>query len=496
MNSKLKGLIVCVVCVVCLGVMALALTITGKKPADDSSSKNNSSQGTNPAKKETPLVNFDKAQVTHILVENQFGTLNFTQTRSGEESWTVDELKGLDQNTTLTSAAAKICATLSYLDIVEENASDLSKYGLSEPSSTFTVSYADMDKTEKTFLIGNESPQSGYFYLCEKDTTKVYTVNGTGLKYFMSEPELFVSTSMLTSTSEAGETTDILDLIIEREDWDYAVKFRQADEKESIVSTQIMYEPIVMSLNITTSAEITHGMWGLQASEAVKIFPTDEDKEEYGLTNPHAVVTLKLDNEDKNVYTITIGKPIYLLDDEGNDTDTVVGYYTYIEGVKGKDVVFSVAVEKLPWATFKPEDVMTTLMTSNYIKDIDEIVITEGENTFLFDLQGEGENSPTAVTLNGEKVDVDNFKKLYQYIITSPTNEVFFEETQLDPYITISLNLKNGKKDVIQFVTHTDRRSVAFLNGRPQFLIPTTWTDLLVENINSLENGGEIKEHV
>lgn len=497
MNSKLKGLIVCGVCVVCLGIVALALTLTGKMDTDDSSNDDSSSQGTTSvSKEETPIVDYDKTQVKSIVVENTYGTLNFTQTSSGSESWEIDELEGIEQNATLTGAAAKIAATLSYQDIAEENASDLSKYGLAEPASTFTVSYADIDKTVKTFLIGNESPNSGYYYLCEKDSATVYTVNGTGLQYFMSEPELFVNTTLLASPSDDNSWPDILDLIVWRDDWDYDVKFKTVDETESVVSSQIMYEPIVMSLNITSSSDVTHGLWGLQADSAVKAFPTDEDKENYGITNPHAVVTLKLDTEQKKVYTLTIGKAIHNTDDDGNDIDSIAGYYVYFEGVDGKDVIYAVSVDSLPWATFSPEDVMVTFMTSNYIYNVDTIEIIDGDNTTLFDLIGEGEDAPTEVTQNGQNVDVDSFKSLYQYILTCPTNEIYFEETDLDPYVTISINLKNGTSDVIQIVKQTDRRSVAFLNGKPQFLIAKTWTDLLTENIENLKNGLEIKEFV
>lgn len=494
MNSKLKGLIICGVCVVCLGVVALALTLTAND--DENTDSDSSSQGsTSVTKEETPIVDYDKTQVKSIVVENTYGTLNFVQTSSGSESWKVEELEGVDQNSTMTGAAAKIAATLSYLEIAEENATDLSKYGLSEPTSTFTVSYADIDKTVKTFLIGNESPKSGYYYLCEKDSTTVYIVSSTGLQYFLREPEYFVSTSIFATPSDDA-WPEIVDLSVWREDWDYEVKYKTVDESESVVSTQIMYEPISMPLNITYSSEITHGLWGLSAEQAVKAFPTDKDKEEYGITNPHATVTLKTDEEENNLYVLTIGKPIYYVDDDGNDTDSIAGYYVYFEGTDGKDVIYTVPIDDLPWATYSPEDAMATLMTSNYVYNVDTIEITNGDVKNVLDLEGEGEDAPTAVTLDGQEVDVALFKNLYQYIITCPTNEIYFEQTQLEPYMEISINLKDGSSDLMQFVKQTDRRSVVFLNGRPQFLISSNWTELFAQNLVNLKNGSEIKDFV
>lgn len=477
--------------IVCLGAVALLLTFTqNKEEKSDGSSEKGTDTSVSASTESTPLVNFDKAQVKSIVVENQYGTLNFVQTSQGSEEWKISELEGLEQNSTLTSAAASIAATLSYLDLVEEDAQNLEKYGLAQPQSTFTTSFADYDKTVKTFLIGNESPKSGYYYVCEKDCTTVYTVNGTGLRYFLSGAEYFVDTTMLAEADEIG----IKDLCVERSDWDYAVKFRTATEEESVVSTQIMYEPVKMALNITDSADVTHGLWGLEASEAVRLFPDEEDMAEYGLDNPYAVVTLVTD--EGNTYVLKIGNAVYAEDDSKNLTSQVSGYYIYMTGVENKDAIFLASVDSLPWATFKPEDIITTIMTSNNINTVDTLTVEGKEDTYEFDLVGEGEDSPEEVLINGEKVDVSLFKDLYQQVLTCPTNEIFYGEIENNPYLTITISLKDGGQDVMEFVKETDRRSVVFLNGEPQFRIASNWTELLLENVQNVIGGKEVQEYV
>ncbi|MBE6837579.1 MAG: DUF4340 domain-containing protein [Ruminococcus sp.] len=495
MNSKLKSLIVCGVFVLCLAVVAVVLLAQAKddekKPSD-----NDSSQGTNDVltQKETPLFNYDKTQVKSIIVENEFGKLSFIQNKTGGDKWTIEEIKDIEQNSTLTTAAANIAASVSYLDVVEENASDLSKYGLTEPKSTFTVSYADVDQTVKTFLIGNESPKDGYFYLCEKGQTKVYTANEKGLRYYMNKPEYFADLTLLENPDNTDNWPSITDLTVKRTDLDYVVKFKTVGEESSIVSSEIMYEPITMPLNVTNSVNLTHGLWGLKAEQAIVAYPDEKDFAEYGLDKPTTVVTLEIGTGES--YTLSIGKPIYYLDESGNQTSNVAGYYAYIEGVEKTDVIFSVPVDSLPWATFKPEDAISTLMTSNYIYDVDSILIKDKNETYEIDLMGEGENAPSEVTVNGEKVDVDLFRTFYQYVITCPTNQIYWKETVKDPYITVEINTKDGKTDKLEFVKDTERRTIVFLNDRPQFLIARTWTDLLSENITNLINGDEIKSHV
>lgn len=493
MNSKLKGIIICGVFVVCLAVVAIVLTVGGAKDGSPSKEEDSSQSGQDAVEKtETPLVNFDKTQVKKIVVENEFGTLSFLQDKVGGEEWTVEEIKDLEQNHTLTTAAANIVSQMKYLDIAEENASDLAKYGLSTPKSTLTVSYADVNQTEKTFLIGNESPKSGYYYLCEKGQTTVYTVNEKGLRYFMSKPEYFADLTLMEAPANQNDWPDILDLIITRSDWDYQVKFKSVDELESVVSTQIMYEPITMPLNITGSADVTHGLWGLTAEEAVKAFPTDGDKKEYGIDAPFATVELKIED---GTYKLYIGKPIYVSDENGEDTKSVAGYYVYFEGAENKDAIFSVPVDSLAWATFKPEDVMSTIMTSNYIYDVDKIVV-EGEKNYTFDLIGEGKDAPTEVECEGKKLDKALFADFYQYVITCPTNEIYFEESDAEPYASVSIQLKDGGEDKLEFVKDTERRTVVYLNGRPQFLIASGWTDTLFDNIESLLAGEALKEFI
>ena len=235
-------------------------------------------------------------------------------------------------------------------------------------------------------------------------------------------------------------------------------------------------------------------MWGLTSQEAIVAHPTEEDFAEYGLDNPFAEVVMEVETGDS--YTLKIGKPIYYLDESGNETTSVAGYYAYIEGVSKKDVIFSVAVENLPWATFKLEDAISTLMTTNYIYDVGTITIKNNSTTYEFDLIGEGESAPSKVTVNGNSVDVGLFRSLYQYILTCPTNEIYWKESAEAPYLSVEINTKKGDTDKLEFVKHTDRRTIVYLNGRPQFLIARTWTDLLLENITNLENGDEIKSHV
>lgn len=492
MNSKLKGLIVCGVSVLCLAIVAIALTLSGSfKGKDDSSSESSPAPQTN---KTITVMDFDKAQVKHILIENEYGEINITQTKLGEESWTVDELNGLKQADAAVSAAVNTAATLSAKAVAEEDVTDFSKYGLDSPTAKFTVELSDYDKTVKTFLIGNESPESGYRYICEEGGTVVYTSSVSNLHCFMNKPEYFVTLTLLETPSEESWPT-IEDLCVERTDLDYAIKFRtEEDQTEGLMSAQVMYEPIYMSLDVTNSTDITHGMWGLSAEDAIKIFPTEEDLKTYGLDKPGTTVTLK--TKEAGTYVLKIGNPIYAENAEGEDTMQIVSYYCTIEGIEGVNSVYQVSSENLPWATFLPENVISSLMTTNAVGTVSSVSFECGGTKQEFTLTADGDGDISEVRLNGENVDVKQFKTLYQQIITCPTNEVYFTEPEGELYATLSINLADGSADVIEFYTDTDRRLIVKLNGRTTFKIASSWVSSLSENIQNVKEGKDVKDFV
>ncbi|MDO8686255.1 MAG: DUF4340 domain-containing protein, partial [Clostridiales bacterium] len=75
------------------------------------------------------------------------------------------------------SSVNSIAINFSYLSaskIIEEESADLSVYGLDKP---VTVIAQMEDGTVKTLEIGNQTPTKGGYYVKEKDSKKVYTID-------------------------------------------------------------------------------------------------------------------------------------------------------------------------------------------------------------------------------------------------------------------------------------------------------------------------------
>ncbi len=315
------------------------------------------------------------------------------------------------------------------------------------------------------------------------------------MSYYTGEIQQFISLSLVETPSDDAYPTYVRQTV-ERKDLDYDIVFENDDSEPededdpTMVSGQVMTSPIFAYLNITESTAVTHGIWGLTATDAIVPFPTDEDFVKYGLDDPFCTVTQITGGTD---YVLKIGDVIYAKDEDGKDTTTPESYYCYIDA-EGADAIFTIAADSLPWTSFMPEDVITGMMTYNYVYNVDNIVIDDDGTTHTIALNPDKPDQTIAPVLDDKDVDSDLFKTFYQFLMNCPTTEIYYQEPTGDKFMTISINLTNGGGDVMEIYTDTDRRAVVKLNGQTSFRIPTTYLDKLMENLQNLADGKEIDD--
>ena len=205
--------------------------------------------------------------------------------------------------------------------------------------------------------------------------------------------------------------------------------------------------------------------------------PTEEDLEEYGFSDPTAIITMNIVGGD---FRMLVGDPYN--DEDGNQA----GYYAIVEGY---EVVYMFSNSKLPWVSFMPLDITTTMITSNYIYGVSSIDIT-GNAEAHFTMTG-SEASDFAVKLNGNDVDSDSFKTLYQFILRAPAEQLCFDDVSGEPALTIAIKSASGN-DTIEFYPTENRRTIIRLNGVTSFTCKTAYLDRLIENIGKFENGEDL----
>ncbi len=497
MNSKLKGVIAGGVVLCCLGATLAFLELTGKP--DDSSSSSSADTSIIEEENLYPLTTLEKESISQITFSNENGELHIVRSGNSQQpSWSVQELDGIKQNSTAVSACVNVCSSLSGKELVEENASDLAKYGLAQPSATITIS--SDSAADNTFLIGDEIPTGGYRYIVQQGSHTVYTVMINNINYFLQSEQYFCGLSLVyTPSDDAWPTIDRL--TIKRKDLDYDMVFITLDPDNTpigFVSSQAMIKPVYAGLDITNSAAVTHGIWGLTASAAVVIHPTDDDFAEYGLSDPQCTVILDCDTED---YTLKIGNEVYAADEEGNETKQVAGYYCYINAA-GTDCIYIIPAENCAWATVVPGDIIGGQMASNYIMDLTGITIETADKTYDAKINAVAEDKEQGieevfeVTIDGQDVDEDLYKNWYTFWLECPTTETYFEPLTGEEtlWCTVTLSRKNGTQQVVKYYQTTGRRIIVEIDGNVGYKIPVSYAETLIKNLENVKNGIAIVE--
>lgn len=506
MNSKVKSIIICVVVIICLGVTLLVLNLTGNK--DDSTSSSDISPSVVDSVETIPLINdiaddLDNTYVKAVKVRNENDSFTVSQIKNKTNEWEIKALDGIEQSSIAYSGMTSVIASLSATDIAEENAEDLLKYGLKKAKAEFTVTFSDDNNTKRTYLIGDIAPNEDDYYVCEKGKNTVYTVASGVLSYFFYTKEDFIALTMLEKPLSDSDYPDFIRETITSKSLDYDMVIENPKvHRANMLSAQVMTEPVYAYLDATNSAEITHGMWGLSANSAVLAKPDEKDFKTYGLLNPTTKVKLET---SAGTYTLYIGDPVYAKDSKGKDTTTVEFYYTYLDGVSGKDVIFKVLADSLPWAGAEPSDFISSLMTYNAATDLKSVSVDDGKEKNVFKLKAEidpdaqvieGEDPEmmlTSVKLNGKELNLDVWKSWYQVLLQCPTSEVYFKDPETKCYLTVSINRNDGGGDVLQFYKDTARRTIVKLNGKTSYRIKTSYVNKLVSDMQRAIEGKEIQ---
>lgn len=498
MNGKVQGIIICGVITASLAGMLVFLNATDKdknKQADSSAADKKVSSA---AEMEHIFVlDKESEEISAIKAENENGGFTLDKPASGKSSWTIEEISSVNQNRAMKDSLISDCGHLEASKIAEEDAHDLSKYGLDKPRASFEISYTDGTKSK--VLIGDAAPESKYTYIRTEDSSKVYMILTIHISDMLKTAKDFANLSLIAKPVNNEDWPDYGKETITRSDWDYQVVFENdPNENSNMLSSQVISEPIFSYLNITGSSDVTHGMWGLTASGCEAVAPSDEQLKEYGLDSPRCVVNLKGEDYD---YTLKIGGESYAEAAEGENA-ALLGYYCTLEGVKGCNAVYVIPAENLPWVTFKIEDVISNLITSNYLVDLASMSVTVDGKEDLFEMTTNGgsndkdENGKpadiTSVKAGGKDLDIYQYKSLYQFIMSCPTNEIWFEEPEGQPEVIIKQVRKDGGEDVIEFYQDTSRRYIVKLNGKTSYRIQSTWIDSLKTNVENLKNGKEI----
>lgn len=406
-------------------------------------------------------------------------TRTFRGREDASAEYTIDGYEDLTIDTDLLRTLVNNGCALEASSLVEENAADLSKYGLGDTAADVTLEYED--GTSFSFLVGDKSPMETSKTYVAVDGN-VYLVRTSLVANYQKDAVQFLSTTVLAKP--ADDVYPIVEsLRIQRKDLDWDIymeyDYENADDDTAggTAATHVMREPIFSYLNVEKSSDVTNGMFGLSAQEIAVVHPTESDLAKCGLDDPFCTVTMNTD--DGNSYTLTIGDSY-----QTESGDTL--YYTYLDGV---NEVFGVTADNAAWINVQPGDITSANIFVTNVWSIEELDIKDKTHEFHF--EGAGTNADDyIVTKNGEDCDTERFRLLYRFLLYIYGEEFYIGELpEGEPDAEVHLKNQNGREEyTISFYRVSDLKTIVVRDGIPSYCIRSSCLDTLAFNMDNFDD--------
>ncbi|MDE5563704.1 MAG: DUF4340 domain-containing protein [Oscillospiraceae bacterium] len=403
----------------------------------------------------------------------------FTVKRSTDGTYGIVGLEDVTMDAALLSTLVNNGSELEADSLVEENAADLTVYGLADTAAEVTMHYAD--GTDFAFRVGDAAPMGNAQTYCEIDGD-VYLVRTSLVANFRKTPDKFVSTVVLAEPSD--EDYPIVDSVrIERDDLDYDIyleyDYEGADDDSTggVAATHVMREPLFSYLSVDKSVAVTNGMFGLTALEIVDVHPTDKALADAGLDEPFCTVEMQC--TDGNTYHLAIG--------EAYEASTGTAcYYAKFEDVP---LIYGLTSEDAAWARIQPGDITSANIFVSYVWDIGTLDIQVGDEDFRFEGKGT-EQADYEVTKNGETCDTERFRLLYRFLLNIYGEELYFGELpDSAPQAEVHLTSQDGKEDyTVSFYKQTDLKTIIARDGVPSYVVRTSCLNTLLHNLEIFDD--------
>ena len=290
-------------------------------------------------------------------------------------------------------------ATINAEQLVEENAKDLSVYGLTTPISTLNIKLTD--GTIKTFYVGDKTPSKTAYYFQEKDQNTVYTIYSSKGDSFSSSLEEYRDKNVFTVKPE--EITSIILDGTDRERLVLQAKEPKNENEEETAATTISAWDMLEPHKISVDNEDLHNLILSKLSGiTVKDFVDDhpDNLENYGLDSPKYILELKdIDNKKSK---LLIGKT-----ENGS---------TYFQ-VPDSQSIYTIEEEKLAFKDIKPFDLIEKFAYIVNIDTVDKIEINADGKITTLEIIHKTEEEGDEYKVDGQNANESNFKKAYQAVI-------------------------------------------------------------------------------
>ena len=492
MNKKIKALIIGgAVLVVLVGVLVTLLLLNQNGEGETSSSSSSSAS-----------VNVLEKNVNNIQTLTIKNAKEEIVMRQSEDSvFSVDALQDLPADQSEVKSAFSAMAVIDAIKIVDSSPEDLGEYGLDNPT---VVEASFKDGTSCVLKIGQQSPlKDGYYAMLEGDSN-LYLLSEDPYGTFCTILSKDYLTRAIISDNQGKEASELVaKMILNRDDIGQELVFEQIDDDEDehfapmYASAFVMTSPIKAYVESTYFDDIADNAISFTASSIVGIFPTDEELQQYGLTDPQATFIVEM--KDGSRIEVRVGNECYGDPTEDEESTTVTGYYVQLVG---RDAVYYIKTGQMPFMYTSVFDMLSQIAFAPSITEVDTLTVNAQGKEYLVDFTQEEtasedeDSSEVSVTgtVNGTAVDQDKLTDFYVYVVSALANDIYIETPSGAPILTLTFRFNDSSLEPLTVTFHDigDRKASITINGQTRFETRMSYVTTFYDNIEAIAQNKEI----
>ncbi len=485
MSKKIKALIFGGIAVVVLAAITVILVVTAPSNNEESSFISTNA---------IPLIDELSTDVDSLYVKNATG--EYTIETIGEDLWRIKDISDFKSLDYLYQQTLSNLCTFSATELIEENCSDLERYGLSDPYISFVMKFTNGNSY--SFHIGAKTADGSNYYLIKDGETDVYLITATSISNLLLSKYSYLDKEVLASFDEEDSESvpHINSVRISRPDLPYEivieeVKDGELGENAASQSYLVMREPQYARLDESKLQTLIFGNFGMTAADVVKANITSEDLTEYGFDQPTAVYEMTYDNNTTVKFTLGAGFNSADGYQKGQKVSAskIDSYYLIREDV---DQIYVISASSIEWQDVQPKDFISSTVVMPNILDIDGFDVTvKGTTNKIVLTPGEDkdDSSTYTATLNGASIDMDQCRSYLQLLMITNATDIYTGEIKGTEQMSIVYHYKNGTTATVRFYVDEENTTYITVNDTGKFIGRVGLINKVASETEKLKNG-------
>ena len=375
------------------------------------------------------------------------------------------------------------------LRTVEENAADLSIYGLDNPMSIVNVTFNDGEKFN--LRVGAEERVSGNYYCMVNGDPNVYLFAEEDVLYFLVRKQTYISMQVTPALQVSSPLTAIRDITFSGSALEKPITVKAVTDSDPETqriarsfgaATHIVEIKGVYELDQTYGIEILGSVMDITALEVVGYNVSDNDLTTLGFDDPYMQVDFSLKNGTDYIADYQLKLVPY-------------GEY-FLANMKDSGVIF--LINAPAFAAIDYTKLCMRWFLSPLRDDLTDVTVEFGSEKYVFTSWTDDDGNIQAA-VNGAHVDTDLFFSFYRLVTSAASDGLYLEDvTDESPRLmTITYNYKDPEKpaDVMNLYSGSVRRVNVEVNGIIEFDMRASFVDTMITACRNIVNGQPFEEN-